>query len=115
MQLYIDLLTRIPNLLLLILAATASILGDYSAKYWSLHQKPIFLILTFLAYFFSAFFYAPTLLKQGLIVTGILWTLFTTLGFVILGLLVFKEQLGVVQISGLMLGVLAVVLLNWST
>jgi len=59
----------------------------------------------------SAFFYIPSLLKEGLIVTSIFWDLLSVIGFLIIGLVIFKESLNPWQAVGAALGVIAIVVL----
>jgi multidrug transporter EmrE-like cation transporter len=93
----------------LLIAAFATIAGDLFAKYWSLNRRPLFLGLALLGYFIGSFFYIPSLLKEGLVVTSIIWTLVATLGFILIGLIVFKEQLSFWQGVGVALGALALI------
>ena len=111
-QLYIEYLQKIPNALLLVLAAICVISGDYCAKAWSVNQKPMFLVLAFLGYFMSGFFYIPTLLRQGLVITSLIWSLLSIIGFLVIGLVIFKEQLSVVHSIGVFFGVIALLLLS---
>jgi multidrug transporter EmrE-like cation transporter len=93
----------------LLIAAFATIIGDLFAKYWSLHRKPTLLGLALLGYFIGSVFYIPSLLREGLVVTSIIWTLVATLGFILLGLLLFKEHLVPLQYVGVTLGTLALI------
>ncbi len=92
---------------ILLLAAAATIVGDLFAKYWSLNRKPIVLGFALAGYFLGSLFYIPSLLREGLVVTSIIWTLVATLGFILLGLILFKEQLSFWQGVGVVLGGLA--------
>ena len=111
MDLYISLLGRLPMYLLLVLSATGVVAGDYFAKKWSIDQKTSYLLLAFFGYFSSSFFYLPTLLKEGLIITAVIWVLLSTIGFLFIGIVIFKESLNLFQILGVGLGVVAIILL----
>jgi multidrug transporter EmrE-like cation transporter len=110
---YTQTLSKIPVLVLIILAALSVTLGDYSAKAWSINHKGAFLFFAFAGYFFSGFFYIPTLLKQGLIITSVLWGVLSTIGFLIIGFLIFKEQLTPVQVIAATLGIISILLFNF--
>jgi len=112
LNIYLSLLGKVPVVGLILLAATSVIVGDFSAKMWSVNNKKEFLFLAFFGYFLSAFFYIPTLLRQGLIITSIAWGLLSTLGFVAIGLLIFKETLSIAQIIAVTLGVVSLLILT---
>jgi len=113
MQLYLDLAARLPVGILLALSATSVVLGDLFAKYWSVKQRSLFLILALIFYFGSGVFYVPTLLRQGLVITSLIWSLLGIIGFLVIGLVLFKEHLSPLQYFGVALGVAALVLLNF--
>jgi multidrug transporter EmrE-like cation transporter len=110
--LYTSFLGDIPVVGLILLASGSVIAGDYSAKAWSVNGHGLYLLFAFLGYFFSAFFYTPTLLREGLIVTSVLWVLLSTIGFLLIGLVIFKETLSSLQIVAVVLGIIAIVLLT---
>ncbi len=94
----------------LVVAALATIIGDLFAKYWSLGRRPLILWLALIGYFLGSLFYIPSLLKEGLVVTSIIWGLISTIGFIVLGIFLFKEQLNLWQTTGVVLGVLALLI-----
>jgi multidrug transporter EmrE-like cation transporter len=112
MNLYILLASKVPVIILILLAASSVIAGDFFAKYWSIHQRPLFLVLTFIFYFGSAFFYTPTLLREGLVITSMIWSLISFIGLIILGLLVFNETLTLIQTIGVVIGGISLILLS---
>ena len=109
---YINVLNKLPVMVLITLAALSVILGDYAAKAWSVNQKPIILLISFLGYFLSAFFYIPTLLRESLIVSSVIWVLLSTIGFLVIGILIFKESLSTIQIIAVIFGVLSILVLG---
>ena len=100
--------------LLVTLAAISVILGDVFAKYWSQNQRLTYYLLGLVFYFLSGFLYIPSLLKEGLVVTSVLWSLIGTIGFVVVGLVFFKETLTLMQGVGVGFGVVALVILAFS-
>jgi multidrug transporter EmrE-like cation transporter len=105
---------KIPVIILLIISATGVILGDFFAKYWSLHQRTIFYVIAIAGYLISSIFYIPTLLRQGLVVTSVIWSLLSIVGFLVIGLIIFKEPMTPLQMVGAGLGVLALVVLAFA-
>ena len=101
---YLSLLGRVPVVGLILVASVSVIVGDYAAKAWSLSHRECYLFLAFAGYFFSGFFYIPTLLRDGLIVTSVLWVLLSTIGFMVIGIVIFKETLSLTQTIGAILG-----------
>jgi len=112
MTLFTDILPRLPMYALIVLSACGVILGDYSAKTWSVNHSPLWLALAFVGYLASAFFYIPLLLKDGLVVTSLLWDLLSVAGFLAIGLVIFKEDLTPLQTAGAAFGVVALVILS---
>ncbi len=111
MSLFTEILPKLSVPALIFLSACGVILGDYSAKMWSIQPKALWLALAFLGYTMSAFFYIPSLLKEGLVVTSILWDLLSVVGFLVIGLVIFKESLSPWQTAGATLGVVALIML----
>jgi multidrug transporter EmrE-like cation transporter len=105
-----ELLARyIPLGILLALSSASVIVGDAFAKSWSVHQRGWMLAFAFAGYLGSALFYIPSLLKEGLIVTSVIWSLVSTIGFLVIGLLFFHETMSRWQAVAVVLGVLSLV------
>lgn len=114
METFLAITSQFPVWLLISLSASGVILGDLSGKYWSTNQQPVFFLLAVLGYALSTFFYLPVLLREGLVITSLLWSLLSIVGFVFIGLVIFKETLTPLQIFGVVLGVIALVILSIS-
>lgn len=114
MKFYIEIMQKLPLFVALFVAAAATIAGDYFGKLWSINPKPTVLILALLGYFLSGFFYIPTLLKSGLVVSSIIWSLLTIIGFLVVGLIVFKEELTLLQIIASSIGLISLILFSFS-
>lgn len=108
----LSIVQKVPVLVLLIFSACGVVVGDFFAKYWSIHQRTAFFVLALIGYLISSLFYIPTLLREGLVVTSVIWSLLSIMGFLFIGLAVFKEQLTLSQIVGVALGVVALVILS---
>ena len=105
-------INKIPVIVLLLLSGSAVVLGDVFAKYWSINQRSFLFFLAVASYMTSSILYLPTLLREGLIITSIIWSLFAIIGFLFVGLVVFKETLNSTQIVGVVLGVISLIILS---
>lgn len=110
----IPLFLKIPALVLLVLSALSVTTGDFFAKYWSTNTRGLFYFLALLGYIGSGVFYIPTLLKEGLIITSVIWSVLSTVGFLLVGLVIFKESLTAMETLGTILGVASLVVLSFS-
>lgn len=109
---WISIAQKIPLLVLILISASSVVLGDYFAKSWSVSQRGWLFGGAFIAYGLSSIFYVPTLMREGLVVTSLLWTITATAGFLIIGLVLFREQLTMGQWIGIGFGVTALVILS---
>lgn len=105
-------MNKFPVFVLVLCSAGGVILGDYAAKSWSITHNGSSLLMAWFGYFLSGFFYVPTLLREGLIVTSVLWVLLSTLGYLTIGFLIFKESLSVVQLFAVALGIISIFVLT---
>jgi len=113
MTLFETIATRVPIAIWLVLSASAVVAGDYFAKRWSIDRGNIFFWLAIVFYALASQFYLPTLLKHGLIFTSIIWVILSTAGFILMGTVVFHEELGLRQWIGVTLGFFAILLLSF--
>jgi drug/metabolite transporter (DMT)-like permease len=111
MQSFIQIAEKIPIPVLLLLSGTGVVLGDLFAKYWSLNPRWSLFLVAMLGYFVSGFFYIPSLLREGLIITSLLWSLISILGFLFVGLVLFKEHLTAGQWVGVAFGIASLLIL----
>ena len=105
-------LGKLPIWLLLSVSALGIITGDYFAKFWSINQRTIFVVLAICGYAVSSFFYIPTLLKQGLVITSLIWSLLAIIGFMFVGLYLFHETLTPMQWVGVGVGIISLIILS---
>lgn len=113
MQTFLSLASKIPVLVLLGIGVAFVVAGDVFAKLWSFHpDKSLLFWITVVAYGLSSFFYIPTLLREGLVITSILWSLLGFVGFLVVGLIFFKEHLTLIQTIGVGLGIVSLVILS---
>jgi multidrug transporter EmrE-like cation transporter len=108
----ITLLAKLPIWLLLALSAAGVVSGDYFAKSWSLNQRGWVYGLAIAGYAVSALFYIPTLLREGLVITSVIWVVLSTIGFLVVGILIFHETLTPLQWVGVGLGIASLLILT---
>ena len=113
MDQFFNIFSKIPVWALLCFAAIAVVTGDVFAKYWSTNTKSVFYFAALIAYAFSGFFFIPTLLREGLVITSVIWSILSIIGFLAVGILIFKETLTILQIVGVIFGILALVILKF--
>jgi len=100
--------------LLLFVSGIFVVLGDYFAKLWSVKQNLWIFIFSMIAYTLSSLLFIPVLLRGDLIITALIWSLVNIIGFTFVGLYIFKEELSVMQMIGVALGIIAMILLTWT-
>lgn len=114
METYISVTSKLPVWALIGLAGVSVVSGDYLAKLWSVNKNGWLLLLALVAYSCSGVFYIPTLLRQGLVVTSIVWSIGSMVGFLAIGLVVFKESLSMAETVGVAFGVISLVILAFA-
>jgi len=112
MKYFIDIFSRFPVWVLLGLSAASVILGDYFSKSWSLDQRPVFYWLGLAGYLLSGVFFIPTLLREGLVLASVIWLIVSTAGFIVIGVVLFKEALSPLQIVGVALATISLIILS---
>ena len=115
MQTYLALVAKFPVFVLIIFAVISVVTGDYFAKLWSINQRPIFFIAALIGYFGSGLFYTPTLVREGLVVTSVLWSVLAIIGFLVIGLIVFKEPITTIELVGVVFGIASLVILAFAS
>jgi multidrug transporter EmrE-like cation transporter len=95
-----------------ILAAMISVVGDLFGKMWATGKGTWYYFAALAAWTLGSIVYLPVLAKQGLIVATLLWCIINVLGFVFLGVVLFKETLTPLQWTGVILGVVGMALLS---
>jgi multidrug transporter EmrE-like cation transporter len=99
-------------IILIIIATIFEIAGDILFKKWAIENRNIFLITGLIIYFASIFFLAFSL-KFGMLSEAI--SILTILNFVVIalvGVLIFKEDLSIINKAGIALGILSVILIE---
>ena len=113
MEKLIEILRNIPLPVFFLASLVAVLVGDFFAKSWSVSLKGSFFIIASLGYLLSGILYMPTLLQKGLVITATIWMILNIIGFLVIGFMVFKENITALQTFGLVLGVIALAILSW--
>lgn len=106
-------LLAVPALVWLLLSAVFHAGGEYFSKKWSLEPGVLVTLVAVLFYTLSSALWLPALLnKQQLAVTGMAWLALAMTSTVIIGVVIFREPVSVVQWIGIGLAAVAVILLG---
>lgn len=99
-------------LLIMILAVTAEVVGDFFFKKWSISDNIELLNFGIIFYFTGALMWALSLKFESLSKAIIVFVLMTLVLGVALGVIVFKEELSLANKFGLVFAVLGLVLIE---
>ena len=104
----------IPAFVWLLLSVAFFAIGEYFSKKLALGPSIKFVLLILLAYVLGTLAWLPAILqKNQLSVTGTIWSVLSVLATIGIGILIFKEQLSLLQIIGIILAIIAVGLLSF--
>jgi drug/metabolite transporter (DMT)-like permease len=112
MNIITEVLSKLPMMLLLVLAALGVAFGDYFAKLWSMNPNNYWYALALVGYSSVGIFYLPTLLKNGLVITSVIYSILAIVAFLVVGLVVFNETLTARQIAGVSIGIVSLLILS---
>ncbi len=88
--------------------------GEYFSKKFALGPSWQYVLLILTAYILGTLAWLPAILqKNQLSVTGTIWSVLSVLATISIGILIFKEHLNALQITGLILAIVALALLNY--
>ena len=108
-----DLLLSIPAAVWLVLSAIFFAAGEYFSKRWAMHPSLGITASLLVVYILATLFWLPALLhKNQLAIMGMAWLLLGMIATVCLGLFVFNEKLSTLQMVGIIFALLSLVLLN---
>ena len=106
-------LILIPAWTWLLISAVWFTAGEYLSKRWGMQPSLRFAVLVVAVYAVGTFAWLPALLhKNQLALMGTLWLVLATVATVGVGVLVFGEQLSVLQWVGVGLALVALALLG---
>jgi multidrug transporter EmrE-like cation transporter len=97
----------------LIAAAVAlEVVGDILFKKWSLGSKNVILMIGLAIYFIGAIFWAISLKYEFLSKAISVFTILNLIIIALAGVLMFKEDLSLVNKAGIILGIISVILVE---
>ena len=97
---------------LLLLAVALEVVADILLKRWSIESRNILLVVGLLAYFIGTVFWAFSLKYEFLSKAVSVFTVLNLVIVVLAGVLIFKEDLSLVNKIGIGLGILSVILVE---
>jgi multidrug transporter EmrE-like cation transporter len=86
--------------------------GDVFLKYWTQKSSPTYMIIAFAFYLIAGVVLAMSFKRRELAVAIAVLTCFNLIAIAVIGLVLFKEVLGLKEIIGITLAILAIVVFN---
>ncbi len=97
---------------LILLGVILEVVGDIFFKKWAVEHNALFLYTGLAIYFIGSFFWALSLRFEYLSKAVSIFTVLNLVIAVLAGVLIFKEDLSVVNKVGIGLGILSVILIE---
>lgn len=97
---------------LIIIAVLLEVAGDIFFKKWSLENKNVLLITGLVIYFIGTFFWAVSLKYEYLSKAISVFAVLNLIIIVLIGLVLFKENLSLTNKIGIGLGILSIILIE---
>ena len=99
-------------LVLLFLAVALEVFADVLFKKWAIENKNMLLIFGLAIYFLGTIFWAYSLKYEFLSKAISVFTVLNLILVVAVGVIVFKEELSIINKIGVLLGILSVILIE---
>ena len=97
----------------LIISALFFAVGEFLSKKFALGPKLVYVILILAVYSLGTLAWLPAILqKNSLSVVGTMWSVLSLLTTILIGVLIFKENLSTLGIIGIILAIIAIVFLS---
>jgi multidrug transporter EmrE-like cation transporter len=97
---------------LILLAVALEVIGDILFKKWSIESKNVLLAVGLLIYFIGTIFWAISLKYEMLSKAISVFTILNLVAIVLVGVIMFKENLSLVNKVGIGLGILSIILIE---
>jgi multidrug transporter EmrE-like cation transporter len=97
---------------LVLAAATLEVVADIFLKKWSLGSSSYLLVVGLLFYFIGTIFWAVSLKYEFLSRAISIFTVFNFCAVVIVGLVIFKEDISLINKIGIGIGILSIILIE---
>lgn len=108
-----EIITLIPYWAWIVISAIFFALGEFLSKKFSLNPGWTLFLLFLVVDTISASAWIPAIFeKNQLSITGVIWSIVSLIATVLIGVLAFNEKLTLIQVSGILLGLVSVALLS---
>jgi len=106
-------LSSINYIVWLVLSAVFFAIGEFLSKKFALNPNTTLVIIILLTYSVGVLFWLPAILqKNQLSIVGTMWSVLSLLTTVLIGVLIFKENLSLTGIIGIVFAVISIILLS---
>ena len=106
-------LLSIHYILWLLLSGVFFAIGEFLSKKFVLNPKLSLFIVLIMTSVFSMVTWLPAIMqKNQLSVVGVMWSVLSLISTILMGVLIFNENLSQLNIIGILLGIIAVILLS---
>lgn len=99
-------------IILIIFAVMFEVIADIIFKYWSINAKGLFLFIGVILYSIGTVIWAYSLKYEYLSKAITIFTIINLIAVVLVGLLIFKEDISMINKIGLILGIVSVILIQ---
>jgi multidrug transporter EmrE-like cation transporter len=97
----------------LIVSALFFAVGEFLSKKFALNPKISYIVFILVAYCVGTLFWLPAILqKNQLSIVGTMWSVLGLLATVLIGVLIFKEELSLIGFIGIITAFIAIILLS---
>lgn len=103
----------VPYIVWIVLSALCFAMGEYFSKKFGLAPGWIYFACVMGSYMLGTILWLPAIVQNNqLSIVGAIWSVMSLLATVLIGVLIFGEDLNTLAITGLVLGFFAVLLLS---
>ena len=97
----------------LIISALFFAVGEFLSKKFALNPKISYVVFILLAYCVGTLFWLPAILQRNqLSIVGTMWSVFSLLATVLIGILFFSEKLSLAGFTGIIFAFISIILLS---
>ena len=97
----------------LIISAFFFGVGEFLSKKFALNPKFSYVVLILIVYSLGVLCWLPAILqKNQLSIVGTMWSVFSLLSTILIGVIIFSEKLNIIGILGIITAVISIILLS---
>jgi multidrug transporter EmrE-like cation transporter len=109
----VNILLSIPYIVWLVLSAICFAIGEYFSKKFGLSPSYVLVACILASYIVGTLFWLPAIVQNNqLSIVGAIWSVMSLMATVLIGVLIFGEQLNALSLAGIFLGAIAIFLLS---